>query len=268
MPRHASGRLSPVMAELIAFLREWAVDVTLIHPEEDVTDLAHVCVDHDLYVLKSSTELSLSYAGALDALGARMINPYPVTVHCRDKIVATRILQAAGVPVPETYVTADAGRLAPLLDGGPLVVKPYRGAKGHGVRVVWDADELGDLPAGDGPLYAQRYHEPSGRDRKLYCIGGQLFGVKRVWPARTYAEKLGEPFTLTPQLRGIALRCAAAFGTELFGLDVIESGDRAYVVDINPFPGFKGVPEVSLRLADYVYAAAQRGPAPLAGALP
>ena len=34
------------------------------------------------------------------------------------------------------------------------------------------------------------------------------------------------------------------------------SDDRPYVVDVNPFPGFKGVPEAALRLADYVYAAA------------
>ncbi len=262
MLRHPRSRVSPVMPEVTDLLREWGVEVSLIHPEEDLIHLRQVRVEHDLYVLKSGTELALSFAGLLDAMDAAIINPYRVTARCRDKIVATRMLQAAGVPVPETFLSVHPAQLAPLLDTGPLVVKPHRGSKGRGVHVVWDADELHDVATGDGPVFAQRYHEPKGRDRKLYCIGGQLFGVKRVWPVRTYQQKLGEPFTVTPELRDIAVRCAAGFGMELFGLDIIESDGQPYVVDINPFPGFKGVPDAALRLADYIYAAGDRGGVP------
>lgn len=77
----------------------------------------------------------------------------------------------------------------------------------------------------------------------------------RVWPARTYEEKVGEPFTITPELRDLALRCGRAFGLELFGIDLIISSGQPYVVDVNSFPGFKGVPDAALRLADYIYAA-------------
>ena len=109
-----------------------------------------------------------------------------------------------------------------------------------------------------GPIFAQRYHEPTGRDRKLYCMRGQLFGVKRVWPVRSYDDKLDESFTVTPELREIALRAAEAFGIDLFGLDIVLSEGRPYVVDVNPFPGFKGVPDAALRLADYLYDALRR----------
>jgi ribosomal protein S6--L-glutamate ligase len=126
------------------------------------------------------------------------------------------------------------------------------------VRVVRQAAELRSLAADHGVTFAQRYHDPDGRDRKVYCIGGQLFGVKRIWPVRTYEDKLGEPFTLSPELREIALRCGRAFGMELFGLDIIISQGEPYVVDISSFPGFKGVPDASLRLADYIYAAGER----------
>ena len=36
------------------------------------------------------------------------------------------------------------------------------------------------------------------------------------------------------------------------------SGNKPYVVDVNSFPGFKGVPDAALRLADYIFSAAQR----------
>ncbi|HEV3378174.1 MAG TPA: hypothetical protein VG126_12935 [Thermoleophilaceae bacterium] len=257
MPRHPRSKVSPIMPMVVELLDEWGAEVETICPEEELTRLADVHVEHDLYVLKCGSELALSLAGALHAAGATILNPFPVALACRDKVIATRMLQAAGVPTPDTYVAAHPGELSPLLDDGPLVVKPYRGSNGVGVHVVWDPDQLDDVAHG-GVVFAQRYHKPEGRDRKIYVIGGQVFGVKRVWPARTYEEKLGEPFNITDELREIALACGGALGIELYGLDIIVSDGHPYVVDISSFPGFKGVPDASLRLADYIYAAAER----------
>ena len=107
-------------------------------------------------------------------------------------------------------------------------------------------------------MFAQRYHKPEGADHKSYYVGGQMFGVRRIFPAKTYAEKIGTPFTITPELKDMAKRCSRAFGVELFGFDVVVSEGLPYVVDIQSFPGFKGVPDAALRLADYIYAAGQR----------
>lgn len=258
MLRHPPTRISPIMPEVVRLLEGWGCQVDIIYPEERVTPLSQVRAEHDLYILKSGTELALSLAGALHAVGARMLNPYPVAATMRDKIASMRVLEAAGVPVPETYVTSQARRLAPLLDAGPLVLKPYRGSQGRGVHIIWDADELDDVSNDEGLVFAQRYHKPEGEDHKIYVIGEQMFGVRRIFPAKTYEEKIGQPFTITPELREIALRCGKAFGVELFGFDVVMSGGKPYVVDIQGFPGFKGVPDAALRLADYLYAAVQR----------
>lgn len=256
--RHPATRISPIMPEMVRLLQEWGVDVRVIHPEGQLTDVAAVADECDLYVLKSGTELALSLAGALHAMGATILNPYPVAVACRDKIVTTRILQAAGVPTPQTWVTGDPRSLEPLLGSGGLVVKPHRGSQGRGVQVVTRAAELQELPVELGTVLAQRHHPSDGRDRKIYCIGDQVFGVKRVWPVRSYGDKVGEPFTVSDELRQIALTCGRAFGLELYGLDVVVSEGRPYVVDVSSFPGFKGVPDAALRLADYVYAAGHR----------
>lgn len=257
MLRHSPTRTSPIMTEVVRLLREWTAEVDVIYPEEQCTRIAGLKPAHDLYVLKSASDLALSYAGALHAAGAAVLNPYPSVALLRDRVAATRRLVEAGVPVPETYVTAEAKTLAPLLEEGPLVLKPSRTSR-RGVHVVWDADELDDVSSGDGPIFAQRWLRPDGRERKIYCIGGQLFGVVRAWPARTFDEKVGEAFALGPELREIALACGRAFGVDVFALDVLVSDGRPYVVNVQSFPGFKGVPDAALRLADYVYAAAQR----------
>ena len=246
------------MPTVMRALSDAGVVVDVIHPVKQMLELSDVRVEHDLYVLKKTSRLALSIAGALHAQGAVIVNPYPVSVALRDKIITSRILQSAGVPTPDTYVASRPERLESLLDEGPLVVKPYQGSDGFGIRVVRSVAELAAVPAGKDPVFAQRYHPPQGRDRKMYVIGGRVFGVKKVFPARTDAEKHGEPFTPTAELREIVVRCGQAFGIDLYSIDIIESEGTPYVVDMCSIPGCRGVPDGPSHLASYLYAAAER----------
>jgi len=246
------------MPVVMRALQEWGVVTDVIHRSGRAIDVSTVRVEHDLYVLKHTNGFALSLAGALHAQGAVIVNPYPVTVALRDRVITSRIWQSAGVPTPATYVVKHPGLVAPLLAEGPLVVKPCQGSGGFGVRVIRQLADLASVQAGKEPVFAQRYHPPQGRDRKLYSIGGRLFGVKKIFPPKTEEEKHGEPFTPTPELGEIALRCGRAFGIDLFGVDIVESEGKPYVVDMCSMPGFKGVPDAPLLLAQYFYAAVER----------
>ena len=249
------------MPRVVQALAESGALVDVIHPAEQAIDLSDVQVRHDLYVLKKMSGLALSLAGALHQLGAAIVNSYPASAALHDKIVATRVLRAAGVPVPDTYVASDPEQLAPLLESGPLIVKPYQGTGGHHVRLVSSAAELAAVErgySGREPVFAQRYQPPEGRDRKIYVIGERVFGVKKVFPRRTEADKQGEAFFLTPPLEEIAVRCGQAFGVDLYGVDIVESEGRPYVVDVGSFPGYKGVPDAPRLLARYLVEAARR----------
>jgi ribosomal protein S6--L-glutamate ligase len=258
MVRYSHMRQTSVFPEVCRLLREWGVNVDIMFPQEVMANIGDLQIEHDLYVLKSKSEAALSLGGLLHAAGANILNPYPLVRMMGNKVVATRVLKEAGVPVPESYVAPNARMLAPLLDDGPLVVKPYLGSMGRGVHVVWDVDHLDDISTNMEMVFVQRYQKPEGLDHKIYCIGGQVFGVERVWPCKTYEDKMGKPFSITPELRDIALRCGNAFGVELYGLDVIWSDGKPYVVDISSFPGFAGVPDAALRIADNIFAVGKR----------
>ncbi|HEV2669974.1 MAG TPA: hypothetical protein VGU74_02695 [Gemmatimonadales bacterium] len=260
LPRsHCTRYSSSHMAMVLRTLAQAGAVVDIIYPTEQAIDLSAVRVEHDLYVHRKMSGLAFSLAAALHRQGAVIVNPYPVSAALRDKIVASRVLQGAGVPIPPTYVAATLDQLVPLLDDGPLIVKPYQGAGGHDVRVVHTAAELVPAQTPDhAPVFAQRYLRPDGRDRKIYAIGDHFFGVKKVFPQLTEADRQGEPFTLTPEQREIAGRCGRAFGAELYGVDIIESEGRPYVVDMSSIPGYKGVPDAPRLLAEYFYAAAER----------
>jgi len=258
MPHYSSRSRSywPLVAQALAAA---GALVDVVHPPRGALDLATLRVEHDLYLLRKLSGFALSLAGALHELGAAILNPYPASAALRDKIVASRVLQAAGIPMPATYVASDAEELLPHLEEGPLIVKPYLGAGGHHVHVVRTAVELAAVPVNQRePVFAQRYHPPQGRDRKIYAIGTELFGVKKIFPRRTDADKFGEPFDVSAELADIARRCGQAFGVELYGVDIIESAGQPYVVDVASVPGFKGVPDAPARLTRHILAAAER----------
>jgi ribosomal protein S6--L-glutamate ligase len=258
MPKY-SRRSTSCWPSVVPLAAALGAEVEIVHPLAGPLDLTALKVRHDLYVLRKLSGLSLSLAGALHELGATIVNPYPATSAIHDKIVAAGVLQRAGVRVPDTYTCARPADLAPLLDAGPLIVKPYDGAGGHHVHIVRDPAELASVPHEKRqPVFAQRYHPPRGPDLKLYVIGERVFGVKKPFPRTTVAEKSGEPFAPDPELCDIAFACGAAFGIELYGVDVIESDDGRYVVDVGSLPGYRGVPDAPRLLAEHLLAAARR----------
>src|SRR5207244_11318262 len=118
--------------------------------------------------------LALSLAGALHQQGAAIVNPYPASAALRDKIIASRVLQAAGVPTPATYVALHPDQLAPLLAEGPLAVKPCpRGAAPH-VRIDPRAPQRADVDTrGRQPVLRTRYPPHAGRAPKSHPRGHQ-----------------------------------------------------------------------------------------------
>ncbi|MFO0552037.1 MAG: ATP-grasp domain-containing protein [Polyangiaceae bacterium] len=247
-------RLNPVLLEAVARLRADGVVVDLLGPEEVAgVELTALRPAHDLYYLKTSAEPMLSYAGALHEAGAATLNPYPAVARWSDKLMATVALSHAGVRVPRTWLGPSMAELERLLEEGPLVLKPQRGSRGRGVQVVRHRAELAALGVSG---LAQRFHESDdGRDHKLYCIGDQVFGVRRAW--RVYdgwEEKrlASEAFSPSPELCELARRCGAALGLRLYGLDVVMSGGVPFVVDVNKCAGFVGVPDAPRLLADFL----------------
>src|SRR5438067_3757662 len=272
------GRYAPTdkshMPEVVRLLAEWGATAEPVHLGDELIDLARIRVDYDLYVLKDKSDLAMRVAAALHAAEAALLNPYPASATLRDRIVKLRVLQAAGVPAPKTFVASHVDQLRAALEHGPLVIKPHRklarSAPGEGIHVVRDRAELAALPPISEPVFAQRYHASDGPDRKIYSIGSEIFGVLRAWPARTHREKLGQAFTPDPELVDITRRCGAALGFDLFGVTVVQSGGKPYVVDMTSIPGFKGVPDAPRRLAEHIDAAPERAlnGAPLLSSVP
>jgi ribosomal protein S6--L-glutamate ligase len=242
---------SPVLVDVFARLERRGFEVDGGIAEEVVDRVDTLEPQHDLYVLKSHTELSLSIAGALHARGARLLNPYESCLAAQNKIVAARRLRAAGVPVPHCWVTGDFELLRPIVEQTPLIVKPYLGHRGLGIHVVRTPAELDRVPPPEGAVVVQEYVEGSGEDLKLYVVGDEVFGVRKPFSPTSFTVP-GRPCAVSDDAYDVAVRVGRALGLGLYGIDVIEGPAGPVVVDVNYFPGYKGIPDVAAPIASYI----------------
>ena len=250
---------NPIFAQAMRLLEDRGFEVTSWIAEERLCAADDFPVDNDLYVLKSQTELSLSLAGILHSRGAHILNPYPACAALQNKILAANRLATAGVPLPRSWVTADLRLVRDLVSRMTLIAKPYRGHRGAGIRVLRNVADVDDMPQPMQPLLVQEFIPNSGDDLKIYVVGGEVFGVRKVFNERSFTS-YGAACDVGLELRDIALACGRAFGLGIYGLDLVEGPNGPVVVDLNYSPGLRGVPDAPPFIARYIedYACGRR----------
>mgnify|MGYP000312408332 CR=1 FL=1 len=216
----------------------------------------------DVVVLRALDRDALDAAGALEEAGVRCCNSVAATQLARDKTAATRVLAEAGLPVPRECLLPSWPAVRAVARGRPVAIKSPAGSRGRGVLVPTDL--LPEEPPFPGPYIVQDWLGGDGLDRKLYVVGSRVGGVLRRWPPRGLRDKLGERFEPAPRLRELALAAGEALGLELFGVDVVLGPNGAAIVDVNAFPGYKGVPAAERWVADHLAAASIREERPCA----
>jgi len=113
-------------------------------------------------------------------------------------------------------------------------------------------------------IYIQEFIDSDGIDNKIYVIGDNIFGIKRPSPIFIYkkyaaqyidTKKLGRTqFNPPSELIELASILRKELKMELFGFDLLKSikDGKYYIVDVNDFPGYRGIKGAAKIMADYV----------------
>ena len=261
-----------VTYDVLNALKSSGADVEVVTERSGLIDLEHFKFDYDLYLFKSHSPLAESLAAAAHYRGAKLLNQYPATMKVRDKVLTDTILLQAGIPAPKTFITDSIENLRPIVREMPVVVKPYRGRRGMGIEICMDEAQFNDLvkrhavqetssdddggedstALGDRLIYAQQYQEHEPFDYKAYAIGDYVHAIKRIFPAKTKEEKLGIPVGDDPELVELVRKCGKTFGLELYGVDLVKTPNGYSVIEVNCFPGYKGVPQGGERISNFI----------------
>jgi glutathione synthase/RimK-type ligase-like ATP-grasp enzyme len=174
-------------------------------------------------------------------------------------------LDTAGVPAPPTLAVGTLSEVVSAV-AFPAMVKSQLSRRGDLVRRVGSDAELQPLAAmwpGE-PVIVQELSPGDGWDYKAWVIGVEIHVACRRSPLETGAvgdqkrnHAISDP-TIERAVRELARSVGRAFELELFGIDVLARDGHVTVVDVNAFPGFRGVPGGAGKLASYVEQAAAR----------
>jgi ribosomal protein S6--L-glutamate ligase len=216
----------------------------------------------DLYLLKSHATQALELAHALEQQGALVVNSWESSVACQDRVLMARRMDEAHLPWPhtdsfETLAALVANEAFLAGQSFPVILKSHFSHRGDLVAFVRSKEQLQELAKewSDEPVVLQEYAASDGWDIKLWVIDRQIFAARRRTPLEPEAPK--EDFVIPPDelptdWAHIALEIGRVFNMRLYGVDLLMTQKGPIIVDVNGFPGFRGVPGADQALVNLV----------------
>jgi len=224
-------------------------------------DLARLA-NFDALFIRETTSISnhtYRFARRAEQEGMPVIDDPLSMIRCTNKVYLNELMAAHRVPVPPTVMISGPTDLQAAADklGFPLVLKIPDSAFSRGVKKAANMEELQKLATkwleGSDLLIAQKYM-PTDFDWRIGVLGGKpLFSVqylmaKKHWQIVNH-DRRGKPdeggfraFTLaqTPEhVVDIAVRAARCIGDGLYGVDLKETPEGVFVIEVNDNPNLE-----------------------------
>ena len=215
-----------------------------------------------LYLLKSHAPQALAIARYVEQEGVLVVNSWASSMACQDRVLMAQRMREAQLPWPSTqhfsslaYLLAQLSLLATL--SFPLIIKSYYSHRGDLVAKVDTLEQLQALGTqwGQEPIILQEFAESDGWDIKIWVIDQEVFAARRRTPLEADAPKEDIPLTadeMPADWLHIALEIGRVFNMHLYGVDLLVTAQGAIIVDVNGFPGFRGVPGAASALVELV----------------
>ena len=186
----------------------------------------------------------------LERTGIPVINPPSAIQLAANKHLSYWRLRRSNLPLPKTCVTSDISEAIAFVERvGTAVAKPIFGYKGLGIELITmeRLDRIGEVIRERGVIYLQEFIPHNGRDIRAFVVGGEVVGaIYRLAPEDGWISNLSQGGTpercsLTGAQKDLAIRAAGALGTLYAGVDLIESDDETFVLEVNGTPSGYGV---------------------------
>jgi len=224
-------------------------------------DLPRLATFDALFIRETTSISNHTYRFARRAQqeGMPVIDDPVSMIRCTNKVYLDELMAANGIPVPATVMLIGAEDFTRAADqlGFPMVLKVPDSSFSRGVKKVGSMAELKALAgawlADSEVLIAQAYM-PTTFDWRIGVLGGKpLFAVqylmaKKHWQIVKH-DTGGKPleggfksFSLAqvpPLVLDTGLRAARSIGDGLYGVDLKETDDGVFVIEVNDNPNME-----------------------------
>lgn len=211
--------------------------------------------DYDMIISRNRNSLGLALLYYAEELGIPTINTHRSIQKVRNKAKMGVSLAVAGIKTAPTALASSVGELSPHFEKQyPIILKAIYGDNCQGLQLVRDGGELAELDWESDLVLAQRYCPNDGYDLKLYACGEYVFPVRKPSPFNGNIQAPLIPVELSADLQALAQKCGELFGLDLYGVDCIETADGPLVIEVNDYPNYSGIPNISGLIADHILA--------------
>jgi len=277
-----------VIKTVIPILKNKIKDVNLIlhDPTKDFFDLEEIprlFGDVDLFIVKIGSQCSLDLLHFAKLYNIPTLHDIDTVLRCKDKIAldfAIRkafnenlgILENITLPKSWTQNLLDVDRFKGWAANKlPIVIKSHFQHDKYMrfnflVRKVEEVDKFCKMYSNFlyYDVYIQKFIECDGIDRKIYVIGDKMFGIKRENPIYIYLREnpdsidvdtiSREEFEVSGVMKDLAKILSRKLNLKIFGFDLIKSvkDNKYYLIDLNDFPGLRGITDIDEILADFI----------------
>jgi ribosomal protein S6--L-glutamate ligase len=205
----------------------------------------------DLYLLKSHAPQALEVAHYLEQQRALVVNSWASSLACQNRVLMAQLMEEAHLPWPRTQSFDNLEALLKSTDvlaalSFPHIIKSYYSHRGDLVAKVDTIEELQALAPewSKEPIVLQEFAPGDGWDIKLWVIDQHIFAARRRTPLEPNAPKEDFPIAqeaLPADWAHITLEIGRVFNLRLYGVDLLMREHGPIIVDVNSFPGFRGV---------------------------
>lgn len=208
----------------------------------------------------SVTNVGASVVNHFELMGVPTTTRAEALLRARNKMRSLQHISAEGFAVPLTVMAGgkmqEAGDLAEMVGGFPLVVKPLEGTHGVGVMLVTSYEKLVaalDMFERFGqPVLIQEFiREAEGSDIRAVVIGGEIAAVMQrrakhgEFRSNLHQGGTAEKIELSWEDQQLVKNIAAAMELDIAGVDLLPSKRGPLVMEVNTSPGLEGIEQVT-----------------------
>ena len=93
-------------------------------------------------------------------------------------------------------------------------------------------------------LYVQEYIDHPGHDLRLFVVGTEVWGMRRVcrgdWRTNISQGAIGQVHSVTPEEAAMAFKVSSRLGADICGVDILRDRlGKPYILEANAVPGWK-----------------------------